>query len=104
MASTQTRDLFDQVQIGYVLIESEHLTSWKRFAQQGVGLHLEHESDTLLAFRMDGHRRRLIIRQGPTEDVVAVGLQLRDQSAVSEVLGRLKATLKKSSISAKIAL
>lgn len=84
-----TQELFGRVQLGYVVIESERIEEWKRFAKQGMGLHLETDSDHLLAFRMDQHQRRLIICRGPAEDVVALGLQLDDQAALSEVLFRL---------------
>lgn len=81
--------LFGKAQVGYVLIESERLSDWRRFLQNGVGLHLASESDDLLAFRMDGHQRRLIIRLGPAEDVVALGLHLLDTTALDEVKARL---------------
>ena len=91
MAALPSNDLFDQVRIGYVLVESERLAEWRRFGQRGVGMHLDVDSDSLLAFRIDAHQRRLIIRKGPAEDVVALGMHLRDEAALGEVLARLDA-------------
>lgn len=82
-------NIFGAVCMGYALIESRKLLDWKRFGQQGLGLHLAEASDALLAFRMDQHARRLIITKGPAEDFVAVGWQLRDQPTLDIVLARL---------------
>lgn len=82
-------DLFSQIQVGYMLVESERLAEWKRFAKDGLGLHLEEEREDILAFRIDAHQRRLIVRRGVAEDVVAIGIQLHDDSALQEVKSRL---------------
>lgn len=82
-------NIFGAVCMGYALIESNNLLDWKRFVQQGLGLHLAEASENLLAFRMDAHSRRLIIAKGPAEDFVALGWQLRDQAALDVVLARL---------------
>lgn len=87
---TPETDIFGAVQMGYVLVESERLEDWRRFLKQGLGLHLEQESETLLAFRMDAHARRLIVRRGPAEDIVAIGWQLRDADVLDIVLRRLQ--------------
>lgn len=82
-------NIFGAVRMGYALIESNKLLDWKRFAQQGLGLHLAEATSELLAFRMDAHARRLIVTRGPAEDFVALGWQLRDQAALDVVLARL---------------
>lgn len=82
-------NIFGAVRMGYALIESNKLPDWKRFAQQGLGLHLAEASDNILAFRMDAHARRLIITKGSAEDFFAVGWQLRDQATLDVVLSRL---------------
>lgn len=82
-------DLFNAVQMGYVVVESRKLDDWCRFLKQGLGLHLEDASDELLAFRMDAHARRFIVQRGPAEDVVAIGYQLRDAEALNVLLARL---------------
>lgn len=81
--------LFGALSMGYAVIESQRLEAWRRLLLQGLGLHLEAESDRELAFRMDHHARRLIIRKGPAEDVVALGWQVADASALPAIIARL---------------
>ncbi len=87
--SSGTPNIFGRVQIAYLVIESLKLDDWRRFLKQGIGMHLESESDESLAFRMDAHARRLMVQKGNAEDVVAIGLQLRDDETMDIVLHRL---------------
>lgn len=89
MANDTAQDLFGKVQMGYALIESERINDWQRFAEKGLGLHLDTANADLLAFRMDSHRRRLVIQRGPAEDFTALGLQLRDAESLRLLLARL---------------
>lgn len=83
------KDIFNSVQLGYVVIESRKLHDWRRFLKQGIGLHLAAEKDGLLAFRMDKQARRIIVREGDAEDVVVLGWQLGDRTSLAVVLERL---------------
>ncbi|RTL31148.1 MAG: extradiol ring-cleavage dioxygenase [Burkholderiales bacterium] len=76
--------------MGYLVAESNKLDEWKTFAQEGLGLHVEQPSADLLVFRVDDHQRRIMIRKGPAEDVVAMGWELDDQAALDTALSRLK--------------
>lgn len=87
---SQKLDLFGAISLGYIVIESNRLEQWRVFLKDGIGLHQAASDATGLAFRMDNHARRLIVRRGPAEDVVALGLQLPDQAAVQTVLDRLQ--------------
>ncbi len=87
--STEPVNIFGRVQIAYLVIESMKLDDWRRFLKQGIGMHLESEGDEHLAFRMDAHARRLMVQKGKAEDVIAIGLQLRDQATMEIVLERL---------------
>lgn len=89
--NTDGIDLFDAVKMGYVVVESTRLDDWRRFLEQGLGLHLEDASDAGLAFRIDAHTRRFIVKRGPAEDVIAIGYQLRDAAALEVLLARLAA-------------
>lgn len=82
-------DLFGAARMGYVVVESDRLHDWRRFLKQGLGLHEVLTDEDALAFRMDDHERRFMIRKGAAEDVVATGWQLRDQAALDIVLRRL---------------
>lgn len=83
-------DIFNQVQLGYLVIESRQLKAWQKFLVQGIGLHLEAVEEGLLAFRVDEHARRLIVREGDAEDVVAFGWHLQNDEAKAVVLDRLR--------------
>lgn len=84
-----TTSLFGAVQTGYVLIQSRKLRDWKRFLHQGLGFHLASDTGEVLAFRMDDHERRVIVQAGAAEDITALGLQLRDPTALDVLLARL---------------
>ena len=86
-----TTSLFGSVSLGYAVIESRRLDDWRRFLEEGFGLHLAHADAEVRAFRMDAHERRIIVHDGPREDVAAFGLELRDQAALETVLARLSA-------------
>ena len=89
--STATElDLFGQISLGYLVVESRRLAEWQRFAVEGLGLHADAVEHGALALRIDAHRRRLIVREGPAEDVVAIGWQLRDDTALQALLARLR--------------
>src|SRR5262249_28030952 len=53
--------------------------------------HADAAGDNMLALRIDDHQRRIIVREGAAEDVVAIGWQLGDVSALHLVLMRLHA-------------
>lgn len=81
--------LFGRVRMGYLLAESGKLDEWERFTREGLGLHVECPAPDVLCCRIDDHSRRLIVRQGPAEDVTAIGWQLTDESALQLALDRL---------------
>jgi 2,3-dihydroxybiphenyl 1,2-dioxygenase len=82
--------LFGRVRLGYVLAESGHIEKWQRFALQGLGMHVETPQGDELVIRLDDYARRLIVRRGPAEDVVATGWEFDDQPAIDTALDRLK--------------
>lgn len=87
---TQYKDLFGAVNLGYIVVESNRLAEWRSFLKDGLGLHLAAGDASSVAFRMDTHARRLVVRRGPAEDVAALGLQLKDQAALQTALERLE--------------
>jgi 2,3-dihydroxybiphenyl 1,2-dioxygenase len=84
-------DIFGRVRLGYVLVESRRLDAWRRFGVDGLGLHLDASPGDGLAFRMDAHSRRLLVVEGPTEDVAALGWQLDDAETLQTIRSRLAA-------------
>ncbi|KWF27845.1 VOC family protein [Burkholderia pseudomultivorans] len=83
--------LFGRVRMGYLLAESSRLGEWAKFASEGLGLHVDHSDPRVVACRIDSHQRRLIIRHGAAEDVIAIGWQLDDAAALKLALARMSA-------------
>jgi len=83
--------LFGKTNMGYALVESRHLPEWRTLLEEGIGLHVVHASEDELAFRMDGHARRIIVRCGDAEDVIATGWQLHDEATLEAAVSRCRA-------------
>lgn len=81
--------LFSRMRMGYLLAESTRLDEWRRFAAEGLGLHVDISQPRVLACRIDAHQRRLIVREGAPEDVTAIGWQLDDAAALQLAFARL---------------
>ncbi|WP_200842645.1 VOC family protein [Zhongshania aliphaticivorans] len=73
------------------MIESKKIAAWKVFCEAGLGMHCDTDRDDFLAFALDEHRRRLIIKRGPAEDYRAVGYQLASKLELEEIRRRLAA-------------
>ena len=82
-------NLFGKVRMGYALVESQKLEDWLRFTRDALGIDVQKVDNSLIC-RLDGHARRLIISDGPLEDVAALGYQLDDQASLDIVLQRLR--------------
>lgn len=82
-------NIFGKVRMGYVLVESGRLQQWQRFVGEGLGMHAEGAADALVC-RLDEHARRIIVVEGPAEDVAALGYQLDDDATLQAVLQRLR--------------
>jgi 2,3-dihydroxybiphenyl 1,2-dioxygenase len=85
------QDIFGRVRLGYVLVESQRLDAWRRFGVDGLGLHAGAAADGTVAFRMDAHSRRLVVLEGPAEDVTALGWQVDDAETLQAIRSRLGA-------------
>ena len=82
-------DLFGRTRLGYLMVESQRLDEWHRFAADGLGVHVDRHSPDVLAMRIDAHERRVIVQRGPAEDVVALGWQFDDEASLAIALERL---------------
>lgn len=90
-ASPTPATLFGRVRMGYALVESRKQGEWRRFGAEALGLHVDSPRADVLAFRIDDHQRRLVVRNGPAEDVVALGWELDDDDALQLALSRVRA-------------
>lgn len=84
------QSVFGRVRMGYVLVESRRIAHWQRFAGEALGMHVERDGGTLVC-RLDEHARRIVVADGPAEDVAALGYQVDDEATLQQVLGRLRA-------------
>lgn len=87
---TTQENLFGRVRLGYLLVESQHLDEWQRFAADGIGTHVDRHGADVLALRIDDHERRVVVSRGPAEDVTAIGWQFDDAACLAVALGRLR--------------
>jgi 2,3-dihydroxybiphenyl 1,2-dioxygenase len=85
------RDVFGAVQLGYVVVETDRLTDWKRFGADAIGLHVDQPTRDVTRFRLDEHSCRFLLQRGPAEDVTAFGWQVTDHEAFDEILSRVTA-------------
>lgn len=82
-------DLFNHIQIGYLVIQSQKLDEWQRFFHDGIGLHESERNAEHLAYRFDHHERRIMVEKGKREDISALGIHVQSDEAMTEVLNRL---------------
>ncbi|MBN3815759.1 extradiol ring-cleavage dioxygenase [Paraburkholderia sp. Se-20369] len=85
------KSLFGRIRMGYLLAESTRLDEWVKFASHGLGLHVDRPRQGVVACRIDEHQRRLIIREGAAEDVIAIGWELDDEAALRLAITRMSA-------------
>ena len=84
------QSVYGAVHLGYALVESPHLSDWKRLAADGIGMAVAADAPDLIAFRTDTHSRRLIVSKSEQEDVV-LGWHVDGPSALQAILRRLAA-------------
>jgi 2,3-dihydroxybiphenyl 1,2-dioxygenase len=85
------RDVFGNVHLGYVVVETEKFSDWRRFGRDAIGMHLDDSLADTVRFRLDDNECRFLLRRGPAEDVVALGWQLDDHATFDEVIARVTA-------------
>jgi 2,3-dihydroxybiphenyl 1,2-dioxygenase len=76
--------------LGYLVIGSNDLDGWAKFATDVVGFQIARHSDTALALRMDKCAYRLLIEKGGEEDVKVAGWQLDTVEALDEYVARVR--------------
>jgi 2,3-dihydroxybiphenyl 1,2-dioxygenase len=82
--------VFGSVHLGYVVIESEKLSEWRRFGRDAIGMHLDDGLPDGVRFRLDDNECRFLLQRGPAEDVTALGWQLDDHTTFDTVLARVR--------------
>ncbi len=76
--------------LGYVGIEVSDLDAWRRFATLTLGLQAIENPVGGLDLRMDDYAVRIRITEGPRDDIVFAGWEVRDEAALERLTVRLK--------------
>lgn len=81
---------FDVSSLGYLLIQSDKLDSWKDFAVPSLGMQAVETSNRAVAFRMDDQAQRIIISDGPRAPRYTMGWQAASKDAIDRIGTRLE--------------
>lgn len=81
--------VFGAVHLGYLVVESQHMTDWRRFGADAIGLHVDQLDGNTLRFRLDDRECRFLIQRGPAEDLMALGWHVDDHETFERVIGRV---------------
>jgi 2,3-dihydroxybiphenyl 1,2-dioxygenase len=81
--------VFGAVHLGYVVIETQRFTNWRRFGVDAIGMHLDTLDTDAMRFRLDDHQCRFLLRRGSAEDVTAIGWQIDDHETFDQILSRV---------------
>jgi 2,3-dihydroxybiphenyl 1,2-dioxygenase len=82
-------DIFGNVHLGYVVVETEKFTDWRRFGRDAIGMHVDETLTDVMRFRLDDNECRFLLQRGPGEDAIALGWQLDDHATLDEVVSRV---------------
>ena len=83
--------MIEDLQLGYLVFDTQNLASWERFGSDLLGLQIQRHDDILLA-RLDSLQQRLIFQSGERDDVAAIGLLAADRDKFERVLGAVRAS------------
>ena len=82
-------DVFGNVQLGFIAIETEKFSDWRRFAHEAIGMHVDEPGFGTMRFRLDDNECRFLLQRGPAEDVTALGWHVEDHDTFDEILCRV---------------
>jgi len=82
--------VFGKAHLGYVVIETQKFSDWRRFGRDAIGMHLDDGPSDVMRFRLDDNECRFLLQHGPAGDVTALGWHLHDHEAFDTVLARVK--------------
>jgi len=78
--------------LGYAVFGVSDLAHWERFAIDLLGLQLgRSEPGKLLTLRMDEREQRIVLEQGPEDDIRAAGWQLDTEDALDAFVAQVRA-------------
>lgn len=77
--------------LGYLAVETRKPEKWRDFNAALLDLPASGNADGSVGLQIDAARQRLIIVPGERDDVLAVGLQMRDEAALEALAAKLAA-------------
>jgi 2,3-dihydroxybiphenyl 1,2-dioxygenase len=83
-------NIFGNVHLGYVVIETDRFADWRRFGRDAIGMHLDETLRDVMRFRLDDHECRFLLQRGPAEDVTTLGWHVDDHDTFDEILARVR--------------
>lgn len=90
MATTQlTSSVFGNVHLGYLVIETQKFSEWRRFGKDAIGMHLDELGADTMRFRLDDNECRFLLQRGPAEDVVTMGWHVDDHDVFDRIVSRV---------------
>jgi 2,3-dihydroxybiphenyl 1,2-dioxygenase len=81
--------VFGAVHLGYIIIETNRFTDWRRFGTDAIGMHHDTLDSDLMRFRLDDQQCRFLLRRGPAEDVIATGWHIDDHATFEQIEARV---------------
>jgi len=82
-------NIFGNVHLGYIVIQTDRFADWRRFGCDAIGMHLDETMRDVMRFRLDDNECRFLLQRGPAEDVTALGWQVDDHAAFDEIISRV---------------
>jgi len=82
-------NIFGNVHLGYIVIETDRFADWRRFGRDAIGMHLDETMRDVMRFRLDDNECRFLLQRGPAEDVTALGWHIDDHHTFDEILRRI---------------
>ena len=77
--------------LGYFLFEVSDLDAWDRFLTKVIGAQRgDALGEGLVPYRTDERAARILLRQGPADDLVALGFEVPSEQALHEVITHVR--------------
>lgn len=78
------------MRLSYLEFEAGDLPAWSRFSQEILCAQASEQEDGALALRLDERPFRILVRQGPADDVVALGLEVETKEDFESAYARMR--------------
>src|SRR3954454_23879068 len=76
--------------LGYAGFGADNIEDWRQFGSGLVGLQAVERGNSLLAFRMDDRKQRIVIDRAMGEGARFFGWEVADAASLDQLAGRLE--------------